>query len=341
MASKKYISVIRLFEHCGIPTGQDFNLARAKKQLMAEFGIAADGFIEVDGHTYTRHDVLEEINRPDFQQRLVFHKQIWGSPEILLLLEENSINLHTIKIEFKPFWGNSEFIEFFSPYFAEPFSYLSRTLLGEANFGELGNLLLYGDFLLASDREEAFRPLRIFLDENMRLLRNVNKENYDIMREKISHWIDREWYHLFNSLPHEFYDIRSDIIAKLINITVAIQKTNKKDCKLVSGQLILLEDVPESLRNIIVSNHHVYTGSSKSTGVKWGPVFWVGWIIIMLIRTASSDGCGNNSNSYQNFRPTYQLPDSLLRYLQKKDSTLHLTDDTVFKIVPSSPYKRP
>ena len=68
----------------------DFNLSRAKKQLQAEFGIAQEGFIEVEGYAYSRHDVFEEIEQPDFSKRLDFHKQIWNSPQILKLLEENT-----------------------------------------------------------------------------------------------------------------------------------------------------------------------------------------------------------------------------------------------------------
>src|ERR1043165_2518767 len=96
LANKQYISIIRLFDHCGISTGDDFNLSRTKKQLQAEFGIAQGGFIEIDGHTYTRHDVFEEIEKPDFIQRLHFHKQIWKSPQILHLLEESSADLVAI-----------------------------------------------------------------------------------------------------------------------------------------------------------------------------------------------------------------------------------------------------
>ncbi|HKB43907.1 MAG TPA: hypothetical protein VKC90_05950, partial [Chitinophagaceae bacterium] len=90
-------------------------MSRAKKQLQAEFGIGKGGFIEVDAYTYTRHDVFEEIELPDFSKRLNFHKQIWKSRQILQLLEKNTTNLTAIEDEFKPFWSKKEFDEFFSP----------------------------------------------------------------------------------------------------------------------------------------------------------------------------------------------------------------------------------
>jgi hypothetical protein len=299
LANKQYISIIRLFQHCDIEPGMEFNLSRAKKQLQAEFSVAQQGFIEIDGYTYTRHDVFEEIERPDFDKRLGFHQMIWRRPQILLLLEKNAANLQAIEIEFKPFWSNPEFDKFFSPYFAGPFAYISRTLISDLNLRELGFLLAYEDFLQPEEREEAFKPIRLFLDETLRVLRNVNKENYNIMRPKIAHWIDKDWYMFFNNLPHEFYDIKFDITTRLVNIGVAVQKKRRRDCQAMSEQLISLQDTPETLRQTIVSNHAVYTGSGSSGGgSSWKSAWWVIWIIIMLIRAASSDGC-NSSNSYR------------------------------------------
>ncbi len=337
MANKQYISIIRLFEHCGISTGDDFNLLRVKKQLQAEFTIAKNGFIEVDGYTYSRHDVLEEIEQPDFLNRLTFHKAIWKSRQLLQLLENNSIDLTTIHIEFISFWNNKEFDQFFSPYFAGPFNYLSRTLLTEMRLKEMGDLLGYEGFLLPVEREEAFRPLRIFLDENIRLLRNVNGDNYKMMRPKIAHWIDQDWYVLFNHLPQEFYDEKNDITSRLVNIGVAIQKTHRRDCRKMSEQLISLQDTPESLRSIIVSNHAVYT-SSRVKGIGFRGGFGIVWVFILLIRAITSNGCNDNSNNSYKFTPPdfsvkYELPDTLFKIMQ--DTSYRRMFDTLSnRIVP-------
>ena len=341
MASKQYISIIRLFDHCDISSGDDFNLSRAKKQLQAEFGIAQSGFIEVDGYTYTRHDVFEEIEQPDFLKRLIFHKQIWKSPQILWLLENNNADPIEINTEFKPLWGNKEFDEFFSPYFVGPFNYLSRAFLSEGRLREMGNLLSYEDFLQPAEREEAFRPIRVFLDESIRVLRNIHKENYHIMRPQINHWIDSDWYLFFNNLPHEFYETKNDITTYLINIGVAIQKTYASDCIQISEQLVSLKDTPESLRSLIVSNHTVYTGSSSSQGsTNWRIVFGAIWVIFMIMRCANSSGCNSSSTDYKLYLPPpsikYQLPDSLSKILNlnlktDQDSLLKFKFDSLVK----------
>lgn len=327
--AKQYTSIIRLFDHCGISAGDDFNLSRAKKQLQAEFGIAQGGFIETGGYTYTRQDVFEEIEHADFARRFVFHKQVWNSPHILQVLEKNTIDFAAVRNEIKPFCGNKEFDEFFSPYFAGPFSYLSRVLLAESKLKETGELLSYEEFLQPAEREEAFRPIRIYLDENFKLLRNVNGENYKIMRPNIIQWIDTDWYKFFNNLPHEFYDIKNDITTKLINIGVAVQKKHRADCKKMSYQLIALGDTPESLRSTIVSNHQVYTGSSRS--FSWRGGFWVFWIIIMLMKGVLADGCGANSTTpdFKYADPNeikFQVPDTVFKRI--KDSTNKFHKDT-------------
>lgn len=299
MASKQYISIVRLFNYCDISTGKDFNLSRTKKQLQAEFGIAQEGFIEIDGYTYTRHDVFEEFGQPDFLKRLNFHKQIWNTPVLLQLLEDNSFNVATIREGFRPFWNDMEFDEFFSPYFVGPFNYISRGLLSEERFSDIAELLQFEDFLQAPEREEAFRSIRIFLDENFRLIRNTTGENYKMMRTNIALWIDKEWYPFFNALPHEFYDIKQDMVVRLINLGVAIQKTYRRDCRSMSEQLISLQEMPESTRQTIVSNHAAYH-SSKSPNLRG--TFWIGWVIFIVIRAVASNGCNDTSTDYQYFQ---------------------------------------
>lgn len=301
LANKQYKSIIRLFNHCGIEYGADFNLSRAKKQLQAEFRIAKDGLIELDGLTYSQHEVFEEIENPDFQNRLVYHQQIWDSPELLDLLEQSEVDFSTLGEAFKPFWKNKEFDRFFSPYFAGPFNYLARTFLSGHNLGEMGELLAYEDFLQPAEREEAFRPIRIFLDDNARLLRNVTKANYNIMRPKMAHWIDEEWHPFFNHLPIEFYDVKLDITTRLINIGAEVQKTQKRDVKKTSSQLVMLTEMPSDIRSIIFSNHEAY---HATRGIRLREGWWVVWIIIVLFRAVSSDACSSSSNSNKfNARP--------------------------------------
>lgn len=332
MANKQYISIIRLFNYCEISTGKDFDLSRAKKQMQAEFSIAKNGFIEVEGYSYSRHDVFEELEHPDFLKRLEFHKGIWNAKPLLELLENNLINFSIINEGFRGFWDNPSFDEFFSPYFAGPFKYLSRNLLSEPSLAEAGQLLHFSDFLRPAEREESFSSLRIFLDENLKLLRNTTLENYRTMRPKLIHWIEQDWHIFFNNLPQELYDIRDNLVVHLINLGVALQKKHRNDCRKMSDKLVLLQDLPENVRQTISSNHLVYHGSS-SYNFRGG--FWIVLVIVGLIR-AMAGGCQNNSNDYRfqnnNFYK-YQI-DSINRY--RLDTNSQRIIDSLIKSLPHS-----
>lgn len=293
MASRQYISIIRLFHHLDIPTNEGFNPARVKKQLQAEFGISKDGFIEVDGFTYSRHQVFEELENPGFKDHLRFHQQIWESPQLLQLLESNNADTSSLRAETVFFRNEADFPEFISPFLAGPFSHLSRRLLLEHRFTEVSELLYMEHYLLPAERETAFGPLRLFLDENRRILRNVNSSNYKLMHEQILHWIEGYWGTFLNAVPDDLYEERTDTVVRLVDLTVAIQKTRKKDCVRISSQLLLVTNVPDELRQIIISNDKIY--AEATTGSK---NLWIIWVAVFIgIRVAtSSDGCNRDSN---------------------------------------------
>ena len=287
MASKQYISIIRLFEHCGIPYQGELNISRIKKQLTAEFGLAASGIIEIDTHSYNKNDVFEEIEHPDVQTRIGYHQKLWESKALLSFLEDNIFDEPGMKEDMKKFQNDVVFDHFFSPYFAVSFNYIARNCLNELRLNDMAELLIFEDFLQGQDREEAFRPIRIFLEENIRLLKNTNKDTYKLIKPKIEHWVSTHWSSFLNNLPHEFYNSRNDLTSNLVNLTVAIQKTNKSDCRFISTELTCLTQLTPELTDIIYSNHKVYTNTATTTGS--GNYGWIIWVVIILIRILS--GC--------------------------------------------------
>ncbi|WP_462254831.1 hypothetical protein [Ferruginibacter sp.] len=286
MANKQYISPIRLLQHCSIDTEGEINLPRIKKQLNAEFGFTKTGFIEVDGYTYNKNDVLEEIDQPDFTERLKYHQRIWESKNILSILEDNTISLYDIKYDFDKFQNDKAFDEFFSPWFAAPFNHISRSFLNEGKLYDLSTLLLFEEFLQPADREEAFKSIRIFLDDNIHLFKNISVANYNSFRPKLKHWYSSGWDEFVNNLPDDFYDYKNAIAFDLINLTVKIQKTNKKDCKAISSGLIHLQGLSNNLRETILNNDSVFNAKVGSGNYSW--MIWVG---IILVKVLSTGGC--------------------------------------------------
>jgi hypothetical protein len=294
LAEKQYISPIRLFDHLGIDYSKELNIPRIKKHLSAEFSMAKEGFIEIDGHTYNRNDVMEETDRPDFEKRLVYHHRIWKKKPLLNVLEDNTVNVAAVIHDLNDFQSDPEFDEFFSPYFAAPFNYTSRSLINDNNLFLLGDWLSIEGFVLPAQKEEAFKAIRIFLDENVRLFRNMNKDNYTTFRPKLLHWFRYGWHRFFNTLPEEFHDAKEDLTVGLINLTVRVQKTNIQDCQNISNELMQLHGLPDNIRSTIESNDKVYngrTGTSSSSSSGSGSYWWIIWLVIALIRIVSHGGC--------------------------------------------------
>lgn len=284
--AKHYLSIIRLFEHGTIPYTGDINISRIKKQLNAEFSLNASGFIETDGYVYNKNDVFEELGREDFIQRLPYHIGIWENKSILALLEKNVFNRTALRPEIKKFNNDKNFDEFFSPFFAVPFNTISRALLNEANFNDLGELLLYEDFLQPAERELGFKSIRLFLDENIYLLKNVSEVNLDVTLTKLSAWTKSDWHDFINYLPYEFDSTKNDLVVYLISLTVKIQHSHKKICRIISNELVQLTDLSPDLSDTIENNDRVYKGRNVKQKTGSGPAnyWWVIWIILLLIR---------------------------------------------------------
>ncbi len=294
MVSQQYISIIRLLQHCDIPCLETIDVFRARKVLQAEFNLRQNGFIEVDGFSYSRQDVFEELDRPDFITRMIYHRKIWNSTVLLELLEKNTVSTHLLPAALKIHNGNRIFEDFFSPYFSHSFTILSRNLLANQQFDQLHYLLVCEDFVQGPDRNEAFRPIRTWLDDNIRLLRNVNKQNYSRMREKLLVWINGAWGLFINTLPPELYDRKNDIAVLFVNITVSIQKGRRKDCRKISSQLVHLTGLNEELTRIIPSNHQVYQNSRwKARFSGW---WWAFWIFFAISRLISTNGCSDDDS---------------------------------------------
>ncbi len=294
MAEKQYISPIRLYNDLGIDHTGEIDITRVKKQLVVEFSRAKDGFIELDGYTYNRNDVMEEIERTDFLTRLHYHQRLWEYPFLLSMLEDNEANFPEVKVALDNFQNDPEFDEFFSPYFAAPFNNVSRTCINNINLLDAGEWLRFESFLLPADRETAFMAIRIFLDDSIKLFKNISVANYDSFRPKIRTWIMYGWHNLVNNLPHEYYHYKEEIAVNLVNVTVTLEKHYKQDSRDISHGLIQLTSVSPELRGIIVNNDSVYNGvpassSSSSSGSSFN-YWWLVWAVFIFARMASG-GC--------------------------------------------------
>lgn len=289
MASATYLSPIRLFDHCGISYNEGFSFSRMKKQLNAEFEYSKDGFIEIEKYHYNKNDILNEIELTDFEERLIYHKRIFQNKNMLSILEDNIIYLDTASNDFMEFVNDEKFDAFFSPYFANAFYQISRKWFNQAQYKEISKLLLYEQFILENDREEAFKAIRIYFQEQLSIYKNISKENYSTYRNGLAYLWDYGWVDFMNTLPDEFYDLKNDLVTSVINLTVALQKPIVADSKSISTRLSKLQGLSSNLSELIINNDEVFNPKSSNSFKTYAGF---GWIIFIIIRVIiSAEGC--------------------------------------------------
>lgn len=263
MGSKQYISIIRLFEHGNIVYTGDINLSRIKKQLLAEFSLATSGIIEIDHFSYNKNDILTAVDADNFNKLLPIHIAIWQNKTLLNFLELTALDIESIEDTFEQFKTDAAFKECCSLKIAVAFNYYTRNFLTVPDLEELGNLMFLNDFIAVEYRETAYHSLRLFLDEQIRLLRNTTAGSYKLMKPKIKHWGSyKRWYKCINGLPVEFYQHRSNLVNGLINLTVALHGRYPQTCYRISRQLMKVKDLSSDTVQLIKSNHKTYRASA-------------------------------------------------------------------------------
>jgi hypothetical protein len=253
-------SLIRLFEYCKIDytDAQQFAVQRAKRQINAEFSLEESGIITLDGISYNKGDILQELDRPDFWQRLPHHITLWQHKSLLNLLERDAIAIEDVDESFLSLADDSAFVAFISPWMAPAFNNIMRVLLKTPDFYNANLWLNVCTFILPEDEESAFQSLRIFLEEQLRFFKNLNRDNFSNRYAAIAPWKEQEWYLLFNNLPDLLYYFNDEFAHVLINFTVQVQHNAKTLCLAISKGLMQMNNVSYHYKKLIEENHEIY-----------------------------------------------------------------------------------
>ncbi|RZJ32829.1 MAG: hypothetical protein EOO18_09735 [Chryseobacterium sp.] len=202
---------------------------------------------------------------------------------MLLLLEKNSINIYELNGAMQQFQHDPVFDTFFSPYFVQPFYYVSRTLINESKFDQAAELLLYEDFLQLPEKEEGFKAIRMFFDEQIRTLKNLSPVTYQQGQQKIDNWIYAPWRNFLNALPEEFEPDKIELVFHLVNATVIFQKPNRHLAKSIAFELAEVKGIPNDLMKTINNNRKAFSQSTSSSSGNYGWMIWAGIILVKLI----------------------------------------------------------
>ena len=317
----KYLSIIRLFEFCGVNYA-NLSILQIKKIISAEYSLADNGIISIDGFDYTKDAVLQEIEHEDFTQRLQYHSIIWKNKALLNFLEHDTINNEADT--WRSLSNDDGFKQFISPYFAYSFNKVMHKFLRDTNFAKAALLLKFLTFVNYIDSDQALASIRSFISETLRLFKNTSKDNYKNHYLQISIWAKQPAYLFINNLPDTLSSDIENLIIGLINLTITVQNGDKKLCLGISNNLIKINRADPENAQIIKDNHSIYKKNARS-GSSFIRLMVRGFITIFCIKVSIfaialliglvSDCSGKNENSkrkkssfseYQNYINTHK-----------------------------------
>jgi len=328
----QYQSPIRLFEYCNTDI-ENPDFARLKKILTAEFSLSPSGIISIEGFHYSKNDIFHEMEKEDFLQRYAFHLSVWKEKSLLEYLEKNILS------EKNPEWEkrgtDSEFVHFISPYFAESFDKVMRTLVS----GSLSDAADWMRFLRFTDNpedeEKALTGIRLFISESIRMLKNVNKVTYREILPQLKPWTEQPFYLFINSLPASLYKYTDELIRKLINFTVVIQQSNRKLCYQISSGLVKITNANPELTELIQSNHRIYKQNVQSFPPKnWKKiikaVLLFSFFIFLITRNCGSPSSSEKKESKEYHR-LFEMNSRF--YLKTRDLLSVISTDSCASII--------
>ena len=294
----QYQSIIRLFEYCNVEYGDNMDVGRIKKILSAEFSIAPGGIITIDNFDYSKNDILEELESPDFSKRLRHHIQIWKQQSLLNCLEQNRVDysdVHTwVELRYAP-----GFVRFVSPYFATSFDKVMGKIL---NLPDFEDAKLWMDLLFfvdnPEDEDRALNSLRVFLLETTRMLRNINSTTYGSFMKQIKPWAKQPSGLFLDELPDSLYKIKDDLVRAWVNFIYGINRKNRTLCYEINSELTQINGIDQELRNVILHNQKIFAGekSGKRSGCSVFVSIYIIMIIIRFIISISGLGRGSSHN---------------------------------------------
>lgn len=309
----QYRSIIRILAWCGIDC-EALDVTKAKKILAAEFSIAPDGIVSIDGFDYNKNDVLNELEHEDFTRRLPIHLLIWQTPRLLNCLERNAADYQTLKTVEKVCAdkNNRQAIRFISPYFAVSFNKIMSILLRRGRFKDACNWL--GSLCLIDNAEDEYTALastRIHIADFIKLLRNLNSETYKNHLSELKKWFSQPWHRFVNQLPDSHHSTLYDLLSALISFTVEIQHADRKLCRTISRQLLKVKNINPDLHELIVNNDKAYQqkptvyNSSNPLHDSGCLYLIIGIFVVFGIRMCDSTGPSSTSRNSQTKRLRY------------------------------------
>ncbi len=307
-----YTSIISFFEYCGIEYQEPelLNLQRIKKQIAAEFSMAEGGIITINDVVYNKQDILDIIEAPNALEIISIHTSIDAHPDLKFFLEKGLVKaglddaINKIRTE-------EPVVRYISAAFAPLFNKEMKNRLQSGNFEYAADWIPNCRLILTTDGEQAFKSTKDFLEENVKLFRNLNKVSFATRSNEVEPW-KGEWARFLNWLPDMVFAQKEELSLTLINFCVEIQNADINTCYAISRQMVQLDFLDARHTDIIKGNHEIYYSkltdprsyaqqdqtaypNQKKSRINF--IWFIIGAILILVRLAST--CGNNKRSFE------------------------------------------
>jgi hypothetical protein len=283
---KKYISPIRFIKYLdqdALNEINESNISRIKKHAKAEFNLHPDGVIDIDGYTYNKSDIFDLLDADSALFDLDCHLMIWEDKSFLLFLENCEISQTISEISD---WIKDEYYDhsfLISPYLTYSIHHSISEALENKKMKLCTRLLQLQPLLEDDNIPDAYRSVLNKVKEGIRLFKNTSSVNN--YAPELNFWKEAEWGLMVNELPEMYGEEQEDMVNESINLTVRMQNSYNEFTKKISTQLMKIENgISQDTRNLIESNHSVFTGSSiagSSSGES--DSIWTKWWFWLLM----------------------------------------------------------
>jgi hypothetical protein len=300
----EYRSPVRLVVHAAEPIQfyQPQAINRTRKKLLAEMALQ-DQLITLDGILYTRNDVIVLLDSITSEEIWKAHYTIYSHKALLDFLERQTFDPEGFKAA-ETLLYDGRFKAFVSPYFTAAFDKVLNELLRDEKYASLNSLLLYNSFIHPDQEHEAYRRVRIYLDELGHMLKNLNWEKFSADESILYFLYEEEWIRFVNRLPPSFDTARDELVRLLLQVVYRFQRKSSwyylyrcclqiKKIESSEGQTV------QEYEKIMKENSRAETNKgSKSSGRPsvLRIVFICIWVVFLIYRWGN--GCGSNVSKY-------------------------------------------
>lgn len=325
---QKYQSPIRLLAYCDLTTELLITAPnKAKKIIQAEFASSEDGYITIDQYTYNKQDFIDELRPFNLVERWQMHQYIWEQKDILNYLEHARIAKKAYEVP-----DNGQ-LTAFSEYFGHAFLHATRQLIANNDLQGLGKFMNQDIYIASEDLEDAYQAVHQYLNEQYRVFKNLNTDNYLTRKNQIGHWFNQDWWPIFQYLP-EVLDHHIDNFVRVItDFLVEIQYIDKVKSIFLAYNLKQIDTMSIDLYDLCQDNYDILTDASNNNREEkqkrgwqfYGMYVFIFFALIKAIATCNKED--EKTINWQENEPTLQqLKESI-----KLDSILlqRLTTDSI------------